>query len=270
MINSIKIGRCLLTNQDNHNPSVKDELDVLECTHVLSPPDNYRGISYGELIVRWTRWLMSASPDNYKVEDFLFLRGNIGHHSKPDSFYEAPKIAVEQGTAILIPIITTFYMIGDPYEGVVIEDEELLRHALYEHVNAAGPFWATIKIIDIPGQQIKRIVKNLEDFRFESPLFCLTVSEKNPFLNKMDVPVIPGTHAALAGGYFVLLKDLPPSQFRIRFGGKGLSIFFTDSLYEITVNARLSTTSKDISGYNTSPDMLIQKNEDRRDSSIGR
>jgi hypothetical protein len=236
-----------LINQDNKNPSVKGELEVLEYTYVLSPTDNYRGLPYGELVVRWTRWLMSASPDNYKAEDFLFLRGNIGHHTEPDSLYEPHKIEVEQGTAILIPIITTFYKIGDSYEGVVIEDEELLRHALHEHVNAAGPFWATIKIMDIPGQPTKKIVKNLEDFRFESPLFSLTVSEKNPFLNNLDVPIIPGTHTALAGGYFVLLKGLASSQFRIRFGGKGLGNFFTDSLYEINVNARLSTTSKDIS-----------------------
>ena len=126
-----------MINRDNKNPSVKVELEVLEYTYVLSPTDNYRGLSYGELVARWTRWLMSASPDNYKVKDFLFLRGNIGHHTEPDSLYEPHKIEIEQGTAILIPIITTFYKIGDSYEGVVIEDEELLRHALYEHVNAA-------------------------------------------------------------------------------------------------------------------------------------
>ena len=110
-----------------------------------------------------------------------------------------------------------------------------------------GPFWATIKIMDVPSQPTKKIVKNLEDFRFESPLFSLTVSEKNPFLNNLDVPIIRGTHTALAGGYFVLLKSLASSQFQIRFGGKGFGSFFTDSLYKISVNEGLSTTSKDIS-----------------------
>lgn len=248
-----------MINEDSKNLSVKDELEILESTYVLSPMNNYRGIPYGEIVIRWTRWLMSASPDNHDVGDFLFLRGNIGHHTEPDSFYEGHKIEVEQGTAILIPIITTFYRIGDSYEEVVIEDEELLRHALYEHVHSAGPFWATIKILSIPGRPTKKIVKNLEDFKFESTLFSLTVSEKNPFLNQMDVPIIPGTHTALAGGYFVLLKDLPTWQFRIRFGGRGFGSFFTDSLYEINVNAKLSTASKDISGREKSPDKLIQK-----------
>ena len=247
-----------MINEDSKNPSL-EELEILESTYVLSPMDNYRGIPYGELVIRWTRWLMSAFPDNYKVGDFLFLRGNIGHHTEPDSFYDGYKVEVEEGTAILIPIITTFYRIGDSYEEVIIEDEDLLRHALYDHVDAAGPFWATIKILNIPGQPTKKIVKNLEDFRFETNLFSLTVSEKNPFLNKMDVPIIPGTHTALAGGYFVLLKDLPPLHFRIRFGGKGFGNFFTDALYEINVNSKLSMTSKDISGVETSPDKLIQR-----------
>jgi hypothetical protein len=248
-----------LINEDRKNTSFKDELEILEPTYVLSPMENYRGISYGELVIRWTRWLMSASPDNFEVGNFLFLRGNLGHHTEPDSFYEGHKIEIEQGTAILIPIITTFVRIGDSYEGSVIGDEEVLNHALYEHIDAAGPFWATIKMLNFLGQPTKKIVKNLEDFRFESTLFPLTVSEKNPFLNKMDVPMIQGTHTALAGGYFVLLKDLPPSQFRIRFGGKGFGNFFTDSVYEINVNAKLPTTSKDTSGLDTSPDKLIQK-----------
>lgn len=251
--------RCPLINEDNMNPSVKDDLDILESNFVLNPADNHKGIPYGELVIRWTQWLMGASPDDCQKGGFLFLRGNIGHHMEPDSFYRGHKIELEQGIAILIPIITTFYRIGDPYEGGVIEDEELLKHVLYEHVDAAGPFWATIKILNIHGQPTKKIVKNLEDFRFESSLFSLTVSEKNPFLNNMDIPIIPGTHTALAGGYFVLLKDLPPSQFRIRFGGKGFGNFFTDSLYEFNVNARLPRVSKDVSGIETSPDRLISK-----------
>lgn len=241
------------------NPTVKDDLKILESNFVLSPVDNYRGIPYGELVIRWTRWLMGASPDDCQEGGLLFLRGNIGHHTEPGSFYRGHKMEVGQGTAILIPIITTFFRIGDSHEGAVIEDEELLKHALCAHIDAAGPFWATIKILNIPGQPTKKIVKNLEDFRFETTLFSLTVSEKNPFLNNMDVPVIPGTHTALSGGYFVLLKDLPHWQFRIRFGGKGFGNFFTDSLYEININARLPSVSKDLSGIQTSPDRLIQK-----------
>jgi hypothetical protein len=248
-----------MVSQDNENSPIQRDIEVLECTYVLDPRDNYRGLSYGELITRWTRWLLGACPDNYEIEDFVFLRGNIGHHTDPKAFYRAPDTQVEQGTAILVPIITTFYMLGDVYEATVIEDENRLRHALNEHVNAAGPFWATIRMMDIPNAKTKKIVNNLEGFRFESPVFNLTISENNPFLNKMDVPISPGTRTALAGGYFVILKDLPPSRFEIRFGGKGLGDFFTDSLYEIEIVPKLSNFSKDISGHDTSPEKLSQK-----------
>jgi hypothetical protein len=54
------------------------------------------------------------------------------------------------------------------------------------------------------------------------------------------------------------LKDLPPSKFRIRFGGKGFGSFFTDALYDITIHAKKFLIPKDISGTNTSADKLIQ------------
>jgi hypothetical protein len=227
-------------------------MDILDKTYVLSPSDNYRGLPYGEFIVRWNRWLMSENPDEYRIQDFLFFRGNIGHHTDANSLYRAPRIEVEEGTAIFIPVITTLYSIGDSYNGSVLTDEERLRRALYEHVNAAGPFWATIQFMNNTDQPTQRIVKNLEYFRFESPLFNLKISDKNPFLTKMDVSISPGEYTSLAGGYFILIKNLPPSMYRFRFGGKGLGKFHTDSLYEVNLLPKKRTGPKDLSDCYTS------------------
>lgn len=231
-------------------------MEVLNRKHVLSPGNNFRGMSYGDLVIRWTRWLLSAHVNNPKDGDFLFMRGNLGHHTEPDSYYRSEKITVEVGAAILIPIITTFFRIGDSYERGIIENEATLRRALDDHVGGAGPFWATIKLLSFPGQPTKRIVGNLEDFRIESSPYLLDVSEKNPYLEQMDVIIKPGRATALAGGYFVLLKDLPPLHFSIRFGGKGFGNFFTDSVYEIVINEKISNAIKDISGFRKSPDNL--------------
>ena len=35
-------------------------------------------------------------PNNSNTGDFLFLRGNIGHHTEPDSFYEGDKIEMHR------------------------------------------------------------------------------------------------------------------------------------------------------------------------------
>ena len=63
----------------------------------------------------------------------------------------------------------------------------------------------------------------------------------------MDVPVSPGRRQALAGGYFLLIKGLPPGIYRFKFGGKGLNNFYTASMYDIKILPEGTTNAKDIS-----------------------
>lgn len=238
---------------DSHHEN--EDIDILDQKYVLQPWENYRGLSYGELVVRWHNWLMSKDPDNYNSTDILFLRGNIGYHDKRDSFYFKTNVVISQETAILIPVVTTLINYGDYHEGKVINDEFYLRQAVHDHVNAAGPFWATLEVIDNSTISLKKIVPDLELFRVESPLFQINISHLNPFLNKMDEPVFPGIYTALGSGYFILLYNLIPSKYRIRFGGKGMYDFYTDAMYDITITDP-QKIKKDISGYNTSPSAL--------------
>jgi hypothetical protein len=129
----------------------------------------------------------------------------------------------------------------------LIEDEYGLREALGEHVNAAGPMWALIQDMSVPNEPVRKIVNNLSEFRFESGLFDLSISYKNPFLAKMDVPIIPGKRLSIIGGYFILLRNLPPARYRIRFGGEGPYKFYTDSLYEINIYSYRTQTTRDVS-----------------------
>ena len=231
------------------------KIDILDQKYVLQPWENYRGLSYGDLVARWHSWLMCDNPDNYNSDDMLFMRGNIGYHNKRDTFYFKTNVVIPQGTAILIPVVTTLINYGDYHEGKQINDEFSLRQAVHDHVNAAGPFWATLEEIDGSNKFLKKIVPDLELFRVESPIFQLNISRQNPFLHRMDEPVLPGTYTALGSGYFVLLHDLIPSKYRIRFGGKGMYDFYTDAMYEITISD-IEKIKKDISGQNTSPSEL--------------
>lgn len=239
--------------------SIQDDQDIniLDEKFILKPSDNYRGLSYGELVIRWHSWLMSDDPEKYNSGDVYFLRGNIGYHEQPDTFFFRKNIKIHEGTAILVPVVTTLYAYGDYYDGKLINDEFLLRRAIQEHVDAAGPFWATIEQVDSPIVSLKRIVSDLGLYRFESPLFQLNTSDRNPFLNSMDEPNLPGIRTALGAGYFVLLQNLDPSKYRIRFGGKGMSDFFTDAIYEITIISK-DKIQKDISGHSKSPNELLE------------
>ena len=76
----------------------------------------------------------------------------------------------------------------------------------------------------------------------------------------MDEPTYPGTFTALTSGYFVYLRNLVPSMYTIRFGGKGMGNFFTDAIYEITIKGK-GILKNDISVQNTSPNALLKENK---------
>ncbi len=226
-------------------------MKVLPDKYYVEPSENYQGLSYSDLTSSWLRWLLSKKPDEYEYGDILFLRGSIGHH-KSISKYLNRSVVIPEGVAILVPIVSTHFFMGDRYCGHAIRDEVTLRKAVREHVDAAGPFWATLEMND---KDAVKLVPKLDSFRIESAIFELEVSEKNPFLKLMDEPNSPGVHTALVGGYFVLLHDLPIGRYLIRFGGYGMAKFYTESLYRIDIMKK-RIKCKDISGPNYSPSHL--------------
>jgi hypothetical protein len=230
------------------------KLKVLDYRYVVKTSDNYRGLSYGDIIATWLRWLLSENPDAHQYGDILFLRGNLGYHQSNSSYLDS-FIEIPEGMGILVPIVTTHFTMGDFYKGMIINDEFYLRKAVREHVDAAGPFWGTLEKMGENYEAFK-LVPNLESFRVESVPFELDVSEKNPFLDKMDEPNYPGKYTALVSGYFVLLRDLPKSSYRIRFGGYGMDNFYTDSLYEINIISKENAV-KDVSGFTFTPNYLL-------------
>jgi hypothetical protein len=193
-------------------------------------------------------------PDQYDYGDILFLRGSVGCHTSKSN-YLTSSVAIPQGVAILVPIVTTHFFIGDIYNGTVIKEEFTLRKAVREHVDAAGPFWATL---EVNNKKVVKLVPTLDSFRIESAIFEIHVSENNPFLELMDEPNSPGLHTAMVGGYFVLLHDLPIGIYRIRFGGYGMESFYTEALYNINIKPK-KLDSKDTSGPKFTPDHILKE-----------
>lgn len=217
---------------------------------IVAPNENFGGMSYGEWAAEWTKWLHSEDPDTYDGGNVLFLRGNvdykpIGIEGDSPSYVDPKAIynrtaqkgeAIFEGIAIFVPIITTSFFIGDIYEGKVLKNEQELRYYVNKDTNETRKMWAVIKRKG--DKKASRMVKNLESYRFESPLFKLSIP-KNSFLReRMEMPVKPGYYDAITAGYFVIIRSLTASSYRIIFGGEGMGTYTTNSVYDIEVSKR--------------------------------
>ena len=73
------------------------------------------------------------------------------------------------------------------------------------------------------------------DYYIETPLYKLFVSDQSTLREHFDEPFEPGEYDAITAGYFLLLTDLEPETYRMRFGGKGKGGYVTDSIYDVVV-----------------------------------
>jgi hypothetical protein len=214
---------------------------------IVRPYENFGGMSYGQWAAEWNKWLFSEAPDTYDGGNVLFLRGNVDYRpisTKKDSPRYADRNAIYdrtgrkgesilQGTAIFIPVITTVSFIGDNYEGKILRNEKDVRYYVNKDTNDTLKMWAAIK--KKGDKDASSLVKNLEDYRFESPLFKLDVPKASFLRERMELIIKPGVYDAITSGYFIMIKSLPPAIYRINFGGEGMGIYVTNSVYDIEV-----------------------------------
>lgn len=225
--------------------------------NIVRPTENFRGMSYSEWATVWSNWLLSEDPDTYDGSDVLFLRGNVNYkplgdsengprHIDPRGIYNRTGQSRErifEGTSILIPVIVSMFSIGDIYEGTKVKTPQQLRYITNIDTDRSGPMWATI--MKKGERQAYRIVDNLKDYRVATPLFKLIVPESSLLRDKADVPIRPGIYDTVSVGFFLLIRSLTPSTYRINFGGNGVGGYYTNSLYDITVEGKRRDSLKD-------------------------
>jgi hypothetical protein len=227
---------------------------------VLHHSETFNGLSYGDWAAIWTNWLLSKDVDSYNGQYILFLRGDVNYrpvrgaegavrYQDPDSFLDmtgrkAQKIL--EGTSILIPVSVSFNAIGSYFEGKFIENEIQLRDAVNSDLDNVRTLWATVSMRK--SKKSTKIVPNLGSHRIESPLFKLTVPKDSTLNDVLDEPFKAGIHDAVAAGYFVLIRGLAPSTYRIVFGSEGPGEYATRSVYDIVVFPDKRKRPLDISG----------------------
>ena len=225
---------------------------------IVLPSENFRGISYGEWAAIWYQWLVSDDP-SYYGENVLFLRGNVNYSpiggNEGGPRYLDPKAVyyrtgdngetIFEQTAILIPVLTSHYSLGEIYNGRKINSIPYLRYITNKDTDG-GSIWATIMKND---EKPIRIVRDLKKYRFESPLYLVSIPKNSKLRKTMDYPPEPGKYHVIVVGYFIIIKCLPIGRYRIRFGGSNASAYHTDAIYDVNVVKGFKDNVIDKSGY---------------------
>jgi hypothetical protein len=194
----------------------------------------------------------------------LYLRGNLDYKPAmqdisyprfidPTGVYDRTNensIRIFEHIAIFIPIITSCYTIGTLIDGKLLSTEEEVRHQVNMDIEQGGEMWAVI--MKKGEEKQTRIVRNLGDFLVESPLFKLVVPENSLLNKKQYMPEErPGIYEAVSCAYCLILETLPPSSYRITFGGNGRGNYYTNSVYDLIVARKTRDTVVDISNSKT-------------------
>jgi hypothetical protein len=240
---------------------------------ILAPNENFRGRSYGEWAAEWWKWLLgSKDPDYSQGDPMLFLRGafdyeQIGGQRRPKrkphlDKTEDKKIEISEGTPIFFPVIQAEFNEGDlesdDRDGK-INIEEKMRYLARRENDESGPMGATIQI-GTEGPKTK-IVDDLKRYRAESPLFKLVVSNESIIADKLDVAQKAGTFDAVADGYWILIRSLPPSNepYRIHFEAVGRDNYYNSATYDIIVKPKQTSRVEDKSDILVTGNSLYPK-----------
>jgi hypothetical protein len=263
---------------------------------IVEPDRNFRGKSYCDWVVEWSNWLHSGDPDRTAVRgDIVFLRGNIDYYrftanldpkvKDVDLFYNKTgknSLLIAERTAIFVPILTSTRSIGETFNGNTLMDEEQIRRAAREDNDSSGGIYLRISVIapgnkasefksiakSVAGKEATDAIDLVKDYRIESPVFTLRISESNPFLKSLNTVynISPGESPAVTDGFFVILHKLKAGvSYRLQFGGRGSSgsAYLTDSLYDIHVVESMPSKLKDISNGTSNPNNAIVTDNDK-------
>jgi hypothetical protein len=196
----------------------------------------------------------------------VFLRGNVQYRrtgyqkdvdAKQEAFYSSideRRIRIQKDTAVFVPVITSQFLIGDEYQGVVLNDELALRAAARRDTVNGGEIAAGIKK---PGSDTMTALlpdtyTDLNEFYIETSLFPVTVPKGSTYIGTRGATIAPGVYYALVAGIFVILVNFKEGLYRIAFSGRGVGNYLTKSQYDIIVNkdmARLDDVSEGPKGF---------------------
>jgi hypothetical protein len=208
----------------------QNELDEL----IVKPTDNYHGKSYSELVQEFVQWLLQDEPDNQTLRDVVFLRGvdTSPYSSYSHRFVRIGKDALQmnEGQALMFTQTTVFL--------------DSVHHHLETPEKRTDYVNQLLEEADNPPSKNKVSFDGFNpdidwsEYKVITPNFTVIVPEpSNRNLGQyLDFPFnIPGPTECVCGGYFLLLKNLPPGNHIVGFHGLGDFGYRNQALVELNV-----------------------------------
>jgi hypothetical protein len=196
------------------------------------------GNTYGEWSARWWQWLLAIpTPKNPNLDStgencgegqtgpVWFLAGAF-----VGGFPFTRSCTVPAGKALLLPLNNTLFGAGafdcTPTVPDVLCDLNVVRRAAADQVDFSGRVDAVkLEVDGFP-------IRNLNDFRVQSPVMSLTYPPDNVVSFLFGVPVPGGTYTPnVSDGYFLIFAPLPRGQHTIRIKVIGVGV----GTYHLTV-----------------------------------
>ena len=219
-----------LINSLSGIPSIQAQQNSDNIVAVFSPNSKPYNLTYSDWTAKWTQWeysmpeALNPAVDgtgkncaNNQSGPVWFVAGNFG-----GSVTRQCTIPSDKG--ILVPIINV--LCDSATEPDLDTEEELRACAKADQDLVIG------KEITVDGVNIG----NLDSYRFQSPLFNLTLPENN------IAGIPPQTAKAVSDGFWILLEPLAPGNHEIHFKAAvgdptavGITNFALDVTYLLTV-----------------------------------
>jgi hypothetical protein len=180
--------------------------------------------TYGEWLAECWRKCLSSNPDDTSG-GMLFLRASTA--KGPLVMTGNNAVTISSDTSIFLPVITSEM---DQYDSPDLKTEVLLRAAANKDIIEGDPPSKIVATIDD-----EAVVNNLREFRVGSPMFSLNTPTDSLLKDDLEVKEPVGTCEAVAFGYCLIIKSLPPREepYSIKIKAKGRGSYEQDETYDI-------------------------------------
>jgi len=208
---------------------------------IISTSQNYRGISYNDLLGEWANWLIGSNPYVNNNGDPVFL-ASLAPCSQTGYLNQTFIQAGDQRLHITKDQAVFFMAIGSIADSIdnPCADSELARRSYVDNETTASGMPSKDDIL-IDGRPIEVTDDaQMREHKIISRDFTLNVPLQPNLGACLDVPIVTGgTRLCVTGGLAFLIKFTRAGVHSIRIHCKGVSYqggqYFADSFHQIEV-----------------------------------
>lgn len=205
-----------------------------------------QGLSYSGWQERWVQWALSANPVySHQPGEALFAHGSLIYDYTQESQIRCNinasvlgeqdrSIEIYEDTPIVVNIMGAFYFLGDPYDGQKLEDSEACINACLKDMRETSRRRCEIKRVGENWRQCPQ-------YYVQSRFFSVEVSDRNPYLDKLETPLQPGFHQGFTVNWCLIIENLKKGEYILGFGARGKGPYSSCGIYQLVVSESKQT-----------------------------